>query len=223
MPYRLRPTASVAADAILVGDPGRALFLAQKLLEQPKMSNHARGLWGYFGQTPEGKALTVQATGMGGPSAALVLADLAKLGVRRAIRIGTCVPIGPARGGELLVVKEAIAAGGSAPAFGAVVGQSLLPDPGLLERLRDESGRSAREAKVASFDAMPPDHDDGLGDAEAADLQTVAVFARASALGVAAAAMLIVAEEPDGTHLSVEALDEAAARAGAVAVRVLSI
>ena len=47
MPARLRPTAPIAPDAILVGDPGRALLLAQELLEQPKMSNHARGLWGY--------------------------------------------------------------------------------------------------------------------------------------------------------------------------------
>ena len=42
-------------QAILVGDPGRALLLAQELLEQPKMSNHARGLWGYSGATPEGR------------------------------------------------------------------------------------------------------------------------------------------------------------------------
>ena len=31
---RLRPTAPIAADAVLVGDPGRALLLAQELLEQ---------------------------------------------------------------------------------------------------------------------------------------------------------------------------------------------
>src|SRR6476469_7789804 len=90
MPSRLRPTASFAADAILVGDPGRALLLAQELLEQPKMSNHARGLWGYSGLTPAGDELTIQSTGIGGPSAALVLADLAELGVRRAVRVGTC-------------------------------------------------------------------------------------------------------------------------------------
>ena len=48
-------------------------MLAQELLETPKMSNHARGLWGYSGQTPAGAQLTIQATGMGGPSAALVL------------------------------------------------------------------------------------------------------------------------------------------------------
>ena len=46
------------------------------------MSNHARGLWGYSGRTPAGAELTIQATGMGGPSAAVVLADLAELGVR---------------------------------------------------------------------------------------------------------------------------------------------
>ena len=43
MPARLRPTAPNAAAAVLVGDPGRALLLAQELLEQPKMCNHARG------------------------------------------------------------------------------------------------------------------------------------------------------------------------------------
>ena len=54
------------------GDPGRALAVAQALLDQPpRMFNHARGLWGYTGTAPDGELLTVQATGMGGPSAAL--------------------------------------------------------------------------------------------------------------------------------------------------------
>src|SRR6187455_2525060 len=102
MPSRLRPTASFAADAILVGDPGRALLLAQELLEEPKMSNHARGLWGYTGRTRDGEALTIQSTGMGGPSAALVLSDLAELDVRRAVRVGSAAGVeGGAAGGEL--------------------------------------------------------------------------------------------------------------------------
>lgn len=224
MPSRLRPKTSYAASAILVGDPGRSLLLAQKLLEQPKMSNHARGLWGYSGLTPTGDELTVQATGMGGPSAALVLADLAKLGVRRAIRIGTCMPAGGrARSGELLLVEEAIAVGGSAAAFGAAVGEAVLPDAGLRERLRDELGGDARVGRVASFDAMPAGGDVGLNDADAADLQTVAVLARARALEVAAAAVLIVAEEGAGEERLPEDMIEAAAtRAGEAAARVLS-
>src|SRR3954453_9938631 len=125
MPARLRPTAPIAPDAILVGDPGRALMLAQELLEQPKMSNHARGLWGYSGQTTAGRELTIQAAGMGGPSATVVLGDLAELGVSRAVRIGTCASLGDLGLGELLIVTEAHTPGG---------GHSL-PDPGLTARL----------------------------------------------------------------------------------------
>src|SRR4051794_35507423 len=68
MPRRLRPTSEIHPDAILVGDPGRAMALAQVLTEQPRMANHARGLWGYSGTTADGRGLSVQSTGMGGPS-----------------------------------------------------------------------------------------------------------------------------------------------------------
>src|SRR5206468_9102696 len=93
-----------ADDVLLPGDPGRALALAQQLLTEPRMSNHARGLWGYTGETPGGHPLSIQATGMGGPSAAIVLHELAELGVRRAIRVGTCGAIDPALGHGALVV-----------------------------------------------------------------------------------------------------------------------
>ena len=174
MPSRLRPTASLAADAILVGDPGRALLLAQELLEQPKMSNHARGLWGYSGQTPAGRALTIQATGMGGPSAAVVLADLAKLGVRRAragrhLRGDRC----GARAGELLVVGEAIATGGSATAFGVGVGEAVEPDPELTARLDRRAGGGA-EARPSPASTPHPGHQPAPAGAVAADMQTAA-------------------------------------------------
>src|SRR5690349_11269946 len=72
------------------------------------MSNHARGLWGYTGVTDAGKELTIQSTGMGGPSASVVLSDLAELGVRRAIRIGTCTTLVERLGlGDLVIVSEA--------------------------------------------------------------------------------------------------------------------
>ena len=53
---------------LLPGDPGRALLLAQALLDQPKMFNHNRGLWGYTGTAADGEALTIQSTGMGAPA-----------------------------------------------------------------------------------------------------------------------------------------------------------
>lgn len=218
MPTRLRPTAPVAAAAVLVGDPGRALMLAQELLEEPKMSNHARGLWGYTGRTPDGRELTIQSTGMGGPSAAVVLADLAKLGVKSAVRVGTCAGFeGRARPGETLLVSEAVAAGGSASAFGLGPHEPAHPDPTLFERLRAELGDEARPAAVASFDAMPPAGADGPG--EAGDMQTVAVLAKGAELGLACAATLVVAETAGGEERlgdqELELLTKGAGRAAA--------
>jgi len=207
---------------VLVGDPGRALLLAQALLEEPKMSNHARGLWGYSGEGPGGE-LTVQATGMGGPSAAIVLADLAELGVHRAVRIGTCLGFPPqGRTGDLLLVEEARAEGGSAASFGVAAGKSVEPDPELTHRLEQELAGEASRAAVASFDAMPAAGEPAPAGIAAADLQTVAVLARARALGIAAAAVLIVAEAAGEAALSDSALEDSAKRAGRAAARVLS-
>jgi uridine phosphorylase len=218
MPARLRPTAPYAADAVLVGDPGRALLLAQELLEQPKMSNHARGLWGYSGRTPDGAELSVQSTGMGGPSAALVLADLAGLGLRRAVRIGTCTALADEpRLGELVVVSEAIAwpraAAGS---------EAARPAPALTAGLAAELGDTARSGAVVSLDTLPGD---GAAlvttPATVADMQTAALLARGSGLGVELAAVLIVAATNSG-ELGDEATATAAKWAGVAARAILS-
>jgi uridine phosphorylase len=227
MPARLRPTAPIAADAILVGDPGRALMLAQKLLEQPRMCNHARGLWGYTGRTSAGAELTLQSTGMGGPSAALVLADLAELGVCRAVRVGTCTAIDPQlEVGELLAVTEAHAWGGP----GGGKGEPMLPDEALATRLERELGDEARTATVASLDTLSgvplTKRNSGEGGmeigGEAADMQTAALFASGRSLEVALAAVLIVSETADGEPIGDEELEAAAKRAGKAAVRSLS-
>jgi uridine phosphorylase len=222
VPARLRPTAPIATDAILVGDPGRALLLAQELLEQPKMSNHARGLWGYTGRTPAGQALTIQSTGMGAPSAALVLADLAKLGVKRAIRVGTCTGLtDPAKLGKLLLPTAALATGGSASSFGLEPGASVQPDPALLATLATALGSEAHQTPVASLDTLHSDSKQLPGKAAAADMQTAAIFARASQLDLATAAVLIVTEV-DGNRLDDQSLENAAKRAGQAAAASLA-
>src|SRR5258708_20910559 len=134
-PIHLRPTAALAERVLLPGDPGRALALAQFLLESPLMFNHHRGLWGYTGTAADGEPLTVQSTGMGGPSAAIVLHALISLGVTRAIRVGTCGALDPALGlGDLVVAREATAADGTSLALGA--GELTRADPVLVDALR---------------------------------------------------------------------------------------
>jgi nucleoside phosphorylase len=216
VPARLRPTAPIAAGAVLVGDPGRALMLAQELLVQPKMSNHARGLWGYWGETAAGEELTVQSTGMGGPSAALVLADLAELGVRRAVRVGTCTALGsePALG-TLAVVEQAHAR----PESGSLA--AAAPDRALTAALREELGAEAVAAAVASLDALPQLAAE-IEPGEVADMQTAALLARGAGLGVALAVALIVTASLDGAHLDDESTELVAKAAGAAAATVLS-
>lgn len=220
MPARLRPVASVAAEAILVGDPGRSLMLAQELLEAPKMSNHARGLWGYWGKTPAGRELTVQATGMGGPSAAIVLADLAELGVRRAVRVGSATGLDPELAlGQLVAVTEAHAWAGP----GRPEGGAALPDAELAEALARRLGIEARPGSVASLDTLHAELDPTASAAlgtDLADMQTAALFARGEALGVAVAAVLVVSETESGERLDDEALEAAAKRAGHAAAAI---
>jgi DeoD family purine-nucleoside phosphorylase len=142
-PIHLRPTATPAARALLPGDPGRALALAQFLLKDPLMFNHHRGLWGYTGAAADGEPLTIQSTGMGGPSAAIVLHELISLGVRRAIRVGTCGALDEALAlGDLVVAREAIAADGTSAAIGA--GELTRADASLTDALIGELERSIR-------------------------------------------------------------------------------
>ncbi len=146
----LRPTAPLAERVLLPGDPGRALELAQALLEEPRMFNHNRGLWGYTGAAPDGEPVTIQATGMGGPSAAIVLAELISLGARRAIRVGTCGALAPELAlGGLVIAREAICADGTSRALGA--GERATADPGLTEALARRAP-SALLGTVASVD-----------------------------------------------------------------------
>jgi uridine phosphorylase len=220
MPARLRPTAPIAAEAILVGDPGRALMLAQELLQEPKMSNHARGLWGYTGGTEAGRVLTIQATGMGGPSASVVLADLAELGVRRAVRIGTCASLGDIELGDLVVASEAREGRGAFASLedGKAPGRS---DIDLTQALRNRLPE-ARVAPVLSLDSLyRPERDLPSPLADAADMQTAALFATAAELGVAIAALLVVTERSDSGQLPDEELEALAKQAGRAAAAAL--
>jgi uridine phosphorylase len=218
VPRRLRPTTEVHPDAILVGDPGRAMALAQLLTEQPKMSNHARGLWGYSGTTPAGRGLTVQSTGMGGPSAALVLTDLAELGIERGIRVGTCAALDPAlRPGDLVTVREARP--WSLDGRGA--GTPVSPDAALAAKLRSSLGEAAREAQVASLDVLHPASGHLAPAGDAADMQTAGLFAAGPQLGVALAAVLIVTDAEGAEALGDEPLADRAAVAGRAAAAAL--
>ncbi len=227
----LQPAVPIAPDALLPGDPGRALMLAQELLAKPRMSNHARGLWGYTGETQAGDPLTIQATGMGGPSAAIVLSELAMLGVRRAIRVGTCGALDPALElGELIVATGAIPADGTSRRLG---GEGLVePDPGLTAALEAEGVPGVRIASSDLFyDPDPAPATEWVSQGAAAvEMEAATLFALGPAEGVAVACLLTVSDvfgrrgpsEGKRRRIDAEALEDAARRMGKIAATALA-
>jgi uridine phosphorylase len=214
----LRPTAPLAPRVLLPGDPGRALALAQVVLgDDRRMFHHHRGLWGYTGTAADGAPLTIQSTGIGGPSSAIVLEELARLGARAAIRVGTARALQDGvQPGALLAVTEVRAGDGTSRALGAP--EDLLP----LAFADALDGAGAR-GPIVSHDALyAPGADaqaatwraEGL---VAADLETGALATVALRHELAFGALLVL----DGHRLDDEALATAGERAGRAAAAAL--
>jgi DeoD family purine-nucleoside phosphorylase len=222
----LHPTAPLAERVLLPGDPGRALALAQLLLAEPRMFNHNRGLWGYTGQASDGRALTIQATGMGGPSAAIVLAELIELGARRAIRVGTCGALSAALElGDLVIARESVCADGTSRAIGKR--ERAAADLGLTEALV-RSAPSAHAGAIVSVDLF---YDEGArrddpDDALAIEMEAATLFALGAAEDVAVACLLTVTDTFDAraarTRIDDHALRAAAERMGTAALAALA-
>jgi uridine phosphorylase len=199
-PVHLRPNAPVAERALLPGDPGRALRLAQHLLEAPmQVLNTNRGLWGYTGTAADGAALTIQSTGMGGPTAAIVAEELIGLGARRLVRVGTCGALveGP-RLGDLLVAGEALCEDGASRALGA--GERAAADPGLLAALTRAAGDPVLVVSSDLFydpDPARPQRWAAAG-AVAVEMEAAALFTLARLRGAAAGCVLLVSDELAG-------------------------
>lgn len=240
----IRPTAELAPRALLSGDPGRALLLAQELIDAPKMSNHHRGLWGYSGPAKlDGEPLSVQSTGMGGPSAAIVLEELIQLGLRRAIRVGTCGALDASLGfGDLVLARETIAADGVGRLLSAFDEPTVAPsamsgidepviaaNPELAASL-ERSARPEADGRVVSTDVFyePAGSEREArwiaAGAIAVEMEAAALFAIGRRHEVAVGCLLAVSDVLDATgreHADDDILTAAAVRMGEAAVAAL--
>jgi uridine phosphorylase len=210
---------------LLPGDPHRALAVAQHLLEGPKMFNHSRGLWGYTGVADDGEALTIQSTGMGGPSAAIVVEELIALGARRLVRIGTCAALAPGiELGALIAAETVLPADGASAALGA--NGVLSPDAALLERL---AAAGARPATVVSsdlfYDPRPAGPEWLERGAAVVEMEAAALLQVAGRRGAKAACVLGVTDIPSAngarraSPAEIEAIGLRVGEAGYAAVR----
>ena len=221
-PIHLQPTAPLATRVLLPGDPGRALLLAQSLLDAPKMFNHTRGLWGYSGTAGDGELLTIQSTGMGGPSAAIVISELADLGATTMLRVGTCGALqSDLELGDLIVATEAIGDDGTSRALGV---DGRVPASGaLLAAL--SAGTGAPRGPVVSTDLFyddprQPERGWIAAGALAVEMESATLFALGARRGFEAGALLVVSDLLSGERVRIgaEELEAAEHRLGEAAL-----
>jgi len=115
MPIHVRANPGDYAQACLLpGDPLRAEYIAKTFLTDVTQVNAERGLLGFTGSW-DAKPVSVQATGMGCPTAAIVMEELITLGVQRFLRVGTCGGLQlDLHIGDLVVALSAVPADGTA-------------------------------------------------------------------------------------------------------------
>lgn len=128
--YHLELKKGDAAEyAILPGDPGRVEKIAA-CLENPAEVARNREFVTYAGSLA-GRRVLVTSTGIGGPSAAIAMEELAALGTRVFLRVGTCGGMQTdVVGGDLIIPTAAIRMEGTSreylpPEYPAVADFSL--------------------------------------------------------------------------------------------------
>ena len=196
-------------------------------MAEPKMFNHNRGLWGYTGVATDGEPLTIQSTGMGGPSTAIVVSELIELGARRLLRVGTCGGLDPSlRLGELVIATEAISDDGTSQALGA--GERVAASPSILSGLRGAAPEFVSDGPVVSTDLFYDAEDRHerwrTAGARAVEMEAAALFVLALRRGVEAGCALLVSDTLSGAPVRIapEELLTAETALGELALRGLS-
>ena len=85
----------IAKYVLMPGDPLRAKYIAENVLEDAKLVTSVRNMFGYTG-TYKGVKVTIMGSGMGMPSMSIYAFELFYyFNVERVIRIGTCGVVTP--------------------------------------------------------------------------------------------------------------------------------
>jgi len=231
VPIHLRADERDYAPAVLLpGDPLRAQRIARDFLDDAKQVNGERGMLGYTGSF-DGKPVSVQSTGMGCPSAAIVIEELIQLGSRRLIRVGTCGGLqSHLQLGDLVVALSAVP--GDSTALRYTGGETHAPTAhfgvthGLIHAAKDLDLRP-HVGPIASSDTFyDPDPDRHKRWAArgvlAVEMEAAVLFTIGALRGIEAACVLTVSDIISGeefTRISDEELAAAVERMTRLALR----
>ena len=118
--YHIQVTnGEVGRYVILPGDPKRCKKIAQ-YFDDPVMIADSREFITYTG-TLDGVKVSATSTGIGGPSAAIAMEELARCGADTFVRIGTCGGIQPeVKSGDIVVATGAVRMEGTSKEYAPI-------------------------------------------------------------------------------------------------------
>jgi len=212
----------IAQKAVISGDPARVAQLST-LLDRPRLVNENRGFLTYTGEY-EGEKLTVSCHGIGGPSAAVVVEELAMLGAKAIVRLGSCGGLlKPMKIGDLVIATGAGYKGGALDQY---FGRKISPGPdreltALLESSVKERRAKYYKGQVFSSDAFYAETPSAIRRLTregyvAVEMECATVFGLGKLRRVKTASMLLVSDNVIEAELIVDAtaLREYAMKAG---------
>ena len=211
-PYHIRlGKRDVGRIAFLPGDPGRVPKFAEHLARPRALSSNREytAYGGYVGR----EKVVVMSTGIGGPATAIAVEELARLGVKVMIRVGTCGAIAPGLGvGSLVIADSAVRMDGTSAQY---IGPEYpaASTPGVVLALADSARALKKKAAVGiaactdsfyvgqgrkSFGGYRPSGKDHLIDdlrkarVLCFEMETGTLFTLARLFGISAGAILAV-------------------------------
>ena len=152
----------VGRYCILPGDPGRCAAIAA-LFDEPRLISQNREFTVYTGSLL-GEPVTVCSTGIGGPSAAIAMEELAAIGADTFIRVGTCGGIDlDVRSGDIVVATGAVRQEGTSREY-APIEFPAVADLTVTNALMDAArslGKTVHPGVVQAKDSFYGQHSPG--------------------------------------------------------------
>lgn len=133
----------VGSVALLPGDPFRVPFVAEFLTDVKDVAHNRehRTMTGYY----KGKLITATSTGMGCPSTAIAVEELARVGVTSLIRVGSSAALQPGIvPGDLLISEGSLRNDGTTAAY-VHAGYPAVPDMSITAELHSIATQLRRD------------------------------------------------------------------------------
>ncbi len=197
-PHIMCGVGDVARYALLPGDPQRVERIASHLDEARKVGDY-RGYVTYTGEA-RGVGVSACSTGIGCPSAAIVVEELMRIGVETFIRVGTTGSLQPGLdSGDIVVATAAVRGEGTSMSYVPVeypAAASLDVTLALLDAAR-ELGVEVHPGIVLSTDAYYGGNEEALRRYGAANVLSIemeasTIFTLAALRGKRAGAIMVV-------------------------------